>query len=191
MVPARTGRAVELAAGQRVRLVDLEGQQVADVFCFAQGDMSEFHSASHTRSHVRRTFPALGEQFVSNRRRPMLALIGDTSPAGHDMLIAACDPERYQGLGVDGWHASCEQNLHEALAEFGLKTAVVPQPINVFMRIGIGGGGELEWLPALSRSGDAVTFEALMNCVLVVSACPQDVVVINGAEPTSLAIDLL
>ena len=107
------------------------------------------------------------------------------------MLIAACDPERYRGFGVQGWHASCEQNLHEALAEFGMETPVVPQPINVFMRIAIGEDGGLTWLPALSRPGDCVTFEALMDCVLVVSACPQDMVVINGTEPTSLAIDLL
>jgi len=65
-----------------------------------------------------------------------------------------------------------------------------PQPVNVFMRIPVE-GGELRWLPAASGPGDSVTFEAVMDCVLVLSACPQDVVGINGGRPTPLAIDIL
>ncbi|WP_433172004.1 DUF1989 domain-containing protein [Actinoallomurus sp. CA-150999] len=191
VVPAREARAVRLATGDRARVIDLEGRQVGDVFCFAAEDPSEHLSAAHTRTQLGRLFPALGESFVTDRRRPILTLAGDTSPGVHDMLIAACDPARYRAHGVEGRHASCAENLHRALGEEGLRTAVVPQPINVFMRISIGGDGGLNWLPALSRPGDGVTFEAAMDCVLVVSACPQDVVGINGGnEPTALALDL-
>ncbi|WP_345360128.1 urea carboxylase-associated family protein [Actinoallomurus liliacearum] len=192
VVPARDARAVRLAAGDRVRVVDLEGRQVGDVFCFAAEDPSEALSAAHTRTQLGRLFPALWESFVTDRRRPILTLVDDTSPGVHDMLIAACDPARYQALGVEGRHASCAENLHRALGEVGLRTAVVPQPVNVFMRISIEEDGGLTWLPALSLPGDSVTFEAAMDCVLVVSACPQDVVGINGGnEPTALALDLL
>ncbi|GAA4630868.1 urea carboxylase-associated family protein [Actinoallomurus vinaceus] len=191
MIPAREARLVRLATGDRVRVVGLEGRQVGDVFCFAAEDPSEHLSAAHTRTQLGRLFPALGESFVTDRRRPILTLVGDTSPGVHDMLIAACDPARYRAHGVGGRHASCAENLHRALGEVGLRTAVVPQPVNVFMRISIEENGGLNWLPALSRPGDSVTFEAAMDCVLVVSACPQDVVGINGGnEPTALALDL-
>lgn len=191
VVPAREGRAVEVRAGQRFRIVDLEGQQVGDLFAFTRDDPCEYHSAEHTRGHVSRVFPAVGEQFVTNRRRPILRLVADDSPGHHDMLIAACDPERYRALGVSGWHASCAENLRTALGALGHTPPVVPQPINVFMNIPIADSGALSWLPAATRPGDSVTFQAEIDCVVVVSACPQDIVGINGTGPTSLAVDLL
>ena len=190
VVPPRQGRAVVLTRGQRVRLEDIDGGQVGDVFAFSADDVSEFHSASHTRAHNSRLFPLVGESFVTNRRRPILTLVADTSPGIHDMLIAACDPARYAALGATG-HASCAENLHSALAELGLTSQVVPQPINIFMRIPVAGDGGLRWLSAPTRGGEAVTFEAAMDCVLVLSACPQDLTAINGERPTALAIDLL
>ena len=89
VVPPRHGRAVALAAGQRVRVIDIEGGQVGDVFAFVSGARDEYHSAAHTRAHVNRLFPALGEPFVTNLRRPVLTLVEDTSPGHHDMLIPA------------------------------------------------------------------------------------------------------
>ncbi|GAA3204694.1 DUF1989 domain-containing protein [Nonomuraea roseoviolacea] len=190
VVPAREARAVRLAAGQRVSVVDLEGGQVGDVFAFAAEDVTEHLSAAHTRATTSRLFPAQGEPFVTDRRRPILTLVSDTSPGWHDMLIAACDPARYAGLGVTGSHPSCADNLRRALAAMGLSVAFTPQPVNVFMRIPVGENAQLSWLPAVSRPGDAITFEAAMDCVFVVSSCPQDLVGINGSEPTSLAIDV-
>jgi uncharacterized protein YcgI (DUF1989 family) len=190
VVPAGTGRAVIVRDGQCARVVDVEGGQVGDVFAFCADDPAEYLSAPHTRTHVARLFPHVGESFVTNRRRPILTLAADTSPGIHDMLIAACDPERYQALGV-GKHASCAENLRIALAGMGIETEVVPQPINVFMRIPITAQGDLTWLPAASEPGDAITFHAATDCVFVVSACPMDLNAINGHRPTALEIEVL
>jgi uncharacterized protein YcgI (DUF1989 family) len=190
-VPAREGRGVRVAAGQRFRVIDVEGGQVADTFAFRADDVSEYHSAEHTRVHVSRLFPRPGEHFVSNRRRPILLLEEDATPGIHDMLCAACDPERYTGLGVDGWHASCRENLERAMAELGVDRIEIPQPINLFMNIPVGTDGALGWEPAPTRAGDSVTLRAEMDCFVVVSACPQDIVPINDKDPTPIAIELL
>src|ERR1700730_6535409 len=190
VVPAREGRAVLVASGQRVRVVDLEGAQVGDVFAFARNDLSEHHSASHTRAQIDRLFPKVGEQFFTNRRRPILTLVEDTSAGRHDMLIAACDPERYASLGVAGWHPSCAKNPRATLAAFPADPPVVPQPINVFMRIPVDEHDDLNWLPAVSSAGDSITFRAEMDCVVVVSSCPQDITGINGGLPPSRAVDV-
>jgi uncharacterized protein YcgI (DUF1989 family) len=107
------------------------------------------------------------------------------------MLCAACDPERYVGLGVDGWHPSCEENLERAMAELGHLSIEIPQPINLFMNIPVGADGELGWEPAPTKAGDSVTLRAEMDIIVVVSACPQDIVPINGNHPTPVAIELL
>jgi uncharacterized protein YcgI (DUF1989 family) len=190
-VPAREGRGVRVAAGQRLRVIDVQGGQVADTFAFRADDVSEFHSAEHTRVHVNRLFPRPGEHFVTNHRRPILLLEEDSTPGVHDMLCAACDPERYTGLGVQGWHASCRENLKRAMAELGFDRIEVPQPINLFMNIPVGHGGALGWEPAPTRPGDFVTLRSEMDCLVVVSACPQDIVPINDKDPTPVAIELL
>jgi uncharacterized protein YcgI (DUF1989 family) len=190
-VPAREGRCVRVAAGQRFRVIDVEGGQVADTFAFRADDVSEYHSAEHTRAVVSRLFPRVGEHFVTNHRRPILRLEEDTSPGIHDMLCAACDPERYTGLGVEGWHASCQENLRRAIADLGVADVEVPQPINLFMNIPVREDGELGWEPAPTSAGDAVTLRAEMDCFVVVSACPQDIVPINAKDPSPIAIELL
>jgi uncharacterized protein YcgI (DUF1989 family) len=189
-VPAREGRGVRVAAGQSFRVIDVEGGQVADTFAFLADDITEYHSAEHTRVHVNRLFPRPGEHFVTNHRRPILLLESDDTPGIHDMLCAACDPERYTGLGVEGWHASCQENLQKAMAELGFDRIEIPQPINLFMNIPVLEGDAIGWEPAQTRAGDSVTLRAEMDCYVVVSACPQDIVVINNKAPSPVAIEL-
>ena len=190
-VPAREGVAVRVRAGQSFRVIDQEGRQCGDLFAFCADDVSEYASAEHTRVHVNRLFPRVGEHFVTNWRRPILFFAADHSPGVHDMLVAACDPTRYAGLGVQGWHASCQENLLTAMRRLGFARVEVPQPINLFTNIPLAADGRLEWRPALTRPGDSVVLRAELDCHIVLSACPQDVVAINDTHPTALAIELL
>ncbi len=191
LVPAREGRAVPVPAGGQFRVVDVEGQQVGDLFAFSALDVGEYASAEHTRVGIARLFPRVGEAFLTNRRRPILTLLAEDSPGVNDMLMAACDPERYRLLGVTGWHASCEENLRRAMADLGHASVEVPQPINLFMDVPIGPDGALSFRAAGTRPGDSVTLRAEMDAIVVLSACPQDLNPVNGPGPTSLAIDLL
>ena len=127
-VPATEGRAVTRLRSQSFRIIDVEGKQVADLFAFNADDVGEYHSAMHTRAVVSHLFPKVGEAFYTNRRRPILTLEADDTPAIHDMLIAPCDPERYQGLGVEEWHASCRENLEIAMRELGHDQSATRRP---------------------------------------------------------------
>lgn len=192
-MPARSGVAVRVRRGQQICVSDPDGAQVGDLFVFVdegRRELREHLSAAHTRGHTSRLFPEVGEEFVTQDRRPVLRLVGDDSPGHHDMLIPACDPERYRLLGAPG-HASCAANLAAALSDLGLRSDVVPQPVNVFMNIPVQAGGELRWLSAQSSPGDAVTFASLADVVVVLSACPQDLVDINSGTPTGLRLDVL
>lgn len=189
-IPAREGRAVELAAGDHLRVIDPEGGQVADLFAFVAGDLNEHLSAQHTRASRSALFPRVGEAFMTNRRRPILTLAADDSPGVHDLLIAACDPERYTELGVEGYHASCAENLALATAAIGHPVDYAPQPVNVFMNIPVAPGGTLSFEPATTRPGDSITLRAELDCMVAVSACPQDVLSINGGAPTPITLEI-
>lgn len=190
LVPAREARAVRVAAGDRFRIVDVEGQQVCDLFAFVADDVSEYASAEHTRVWIDRLFPRAGEEFVTNRRRPILLFEQDNSPGVHDMLCAACDPIRYRLLGAEE-HASCEENLKGVMAELGHDATETPQPINLFMSVRVEPDGSLTWEPAPTRAGDDVVFRARLDAIVVASACPQDLNEINNYRPSSIGIQLL
>lgn len=165
-----------------------EGPQVADLFAFALPDLNEHLSTEHTRSCLQRLAPRVGEVFFSSRRRPMLAFEEDSSPGAHDLLLSACDQARYTLLGHPAPHRNCVANMVEALAALGLKPPQIPSPVNVFEKVAIGGDGSLVIEPPLAARGDSVTLLSLMDVVLVVSACPMDIVPTNGPDLRPKAI---
>lgn len=187
-VPAGEGRAVVVRQGQYVRVVDVEGGQVGDLFAFAAADPSEFASAEHTRVAISRLFPRPGDPVLTSRRRPILVMTEDTSPGRHDMLYAACDPARYALLGAASSHRSCAGNLRQALREQGIEVAAVPQPLNIFMDVRAEADGTLSSRPASSRPGDYVAFQAAQDCLVVLSSCPMDIVPISSGGITPLEL---
>jgi uncharacterized protein YcgI (DUF1989 family) len=181
LVPARQGRAVRLARGQAIRIINTHGSQVVDTWCFNAQDMAEYLSMPHLHAKLQGIFPARGDALVTNRRRPILMMEEDTSPGRHDTVIAACDTYRYEQLGCRDYHDNCTDNLAAALAALGLRVADCPAPLNLWMNIPVAPDGRITWGEPLSKPGDYVTLRAVMDCVVVLSACPQDMIPINGA----------
>jgi uncharacterized protein len=181
-LPARSGRAVRLAAGQALRIVNTHGHQVVDTWAFRLEDLREFMSMEHTRPTLGRIAPRVGDPLHTNRRRPILVLEEDTSGT-HDALIAACDSHRYALLGCREYHDNCTDNLHAALGGIGLAAPEVPSPLNLWMNIPVRSDGRIEWGAPVSRPGDHVLLRAAMPCIVAMSACPQDILPINGGRP--------
>jgi uncharacterized protein YcgI (DUF1989 family) len=69
----------------------------------------------------------------------------------------------------------------------------VPDPLNLFMNVPVGPSANLAFEPPISRPGSYVTITARMGLTLIVSACPQDLVPVNGALqiPSDLEIEVL
>lgn len=179
-IPARGGKAVRLDRGRSVKVINTHGTQVVDTWAFNAQDATEFMSMEHMRVAIGGIFPRAGDALVTNRRRPILTLVEDTSPGIHDTLLAACDTHRYRLLGCEEGHANCTDNLHAALDEIGFAAPETPAPLNLWMNIPVGGTGAIDYLPPVSKPGDHVLLRAEMDTVVAFSACPQDKVPING-----------
>ncbi len=197
-LPARRGRAAHLKQGQSIRIVNTHGQQVVDTWAFAQGAFTagvptEFMSMEHTRATLTKLVPRVGDGLYTNRRRKILTLTADTSRGDHDTLIAACDRERYLLLGVTEYHDNCTDNLHAAMQALGLTPPECPSPLNLFMNIPWTPTGKLSFDPPTSKPGDYVTLRAELDCVVAMSACPQDILPINGVagKPTEAHFEVL
>jgi uncharacterized protein YcgI (DUF1989 family) len=190
-IPARQGRAVRLAKGQRIKLVNTHGSQVVDTWAFAAADLGEFMSMEHTRPTLLGIMPKVGTAMLSNRRRPILTLLEDSSPGIHDTLIAACDRYRYELLGHKGYHESCTENLQRAMAALGLTPPEVPCPLNMWMNIPVRSDGSLGFEPTVAKPGDHVLLRAEMDLIAVFSACPMDITPVNGLKPTNAHFQVL
>lgn len=182
-IPARKGKAAFAARGQHVRVINTHGNQVVDTWAFYRHDLEEFMSMEHSRTQTTKMFWDVGDSLVTNHRRPIVTIVKDTSPGIHDSLCAACDRYRYELLGCTTYHDNCTDNLHNAMAELGLTEPETPSPWNLFMNIPVLDGRRIDFLPTVSKPGDYIEFRAEMDCIVAFSACPQDLVPINGGNP--------
>lgn len=192
-VPARNGRAVRVARGQAIKVINTHGTQVCDFWAFSSGNINEFLSWEHARGALSRALPRVGDALVTNRRRPILTLEEDSSPGIHDTIIAACDLFRYTGLGCTEYHDNCADNMRMALQAIGVAAGEVPQPFNLWMNIPVNEDWSIEWLAPVSRPGDHVVMRAEMDLIAVMSACPQDMIPINGDDmkPVELHFEVI
>jgi uncharacterized protein YcgI (DUF1989 family) len=192
-IAGATGLAIPLKRDQAVRLVNTFGSQVVDTWALADGDTSEYLSVEHTRRMLFNLFPRQGDIFYSNRRTPMLRLEEDTAPGRHDMLFACCDKWLYKHYGCRPGHATCRDNFLSALFAAGYDSAIVPNPVNLWMNIPVHDSERLSLEPPVSRPGDHVVLRALIDVVVVFSACPMDVTPINGPDrmPKAVHVEVL
>jgi uncharacterized protein YcgI (DUF1989 family) len=105
--------------------------------------------------------------------------------------MAPCDNERYGLLGCTDYHDNCRDNMHAALAELGMFVPYTPASLNLFMNIPWTQAGGLAFEPALSKPGDYVVLRAVLDCVAVMSSCPQDILLINSQAPTEAHFEIL
>jgi uncharacterized protein YcgI (DUF1989 family) len=182
-IPARHGKALVLRAGQAVKLINTHGTQVVDFWAWKLDALDEFMSMEATRVWNQRLNPRVGDTLVTNYRNPIITIVEDTSPGVHDSFMAACDRQRYERLNVAEYHRNCFDNMIEAVRELGYE---IPHPtlasLNVFMNIAVLPDGALDTLPTVTSPGEYIIFRADMDCIVAFSACPQDIVKIQGQD---------
>lgn len=192
-IPARSGKAIHVLDGQIIKVINTHGEQVVDTWAFNAIDVAEFMSMEHSRVHFLKLRPEVGDTFVTNKRKPILTLLEDTSPGIHDTMLAACDENRYKLLGCAEYHHNCTDNLSAGMNEIGLEETETPSPLNLFMNIPWTDQGNLTLERPVSKPGDYVVLRAEMSAVLAFSACPQDLLPINGLaqQPTEAHLQVI
>jgi uncharacterized protein YcgI (DUF1989 family) len=182
------GGAIAVRAGHYVRVVDLEGVQVGDLFAVANDDHDEYLSPSVTRLHNGTLFPAVGQCFFTNRDRPVLTFTMDHSPGIHDMLYASCNGNWYGGRGMGDDHPNCRDNYFAAARAAGIDHAIQPDPVNIFQNTRPAADGTLFVAVTISKPGDYVTLRAEIDCIVVLTACSSERIVGGKSTPMRLEV---
>ncbi len=175
IIPPRSGAAFELRLGERLKVIDPQGEQVADMVAFNRDDTAEAISNGRTFDYLSKLLIGRGDPVYSNRSRVMFDILEDTV-GRHDFLLTPCSADTFRIIyGHVHPHRGCLGNLAEALAPFGIETDAIPTAFNVFMNVPIDGRtGELSVQPPLSRAGDHIVIEARMDLVIGLTACSAE-----------------
>lgn len=191
VVAGGTGWAGEVAAGSLFRIVDVEGKQVGDLVLFRAGDHTDRLSVGNTRKMANSLIITTGAELWSTTYR-RLGRIEDDTVGRHDLMASACTPYDYpirfgeRGVG----HRACLANLVRALEPWSIPEHSVPDPMNVFMNQVVHDDGATEVLEPLSGPGDRLDVRMLEDCVVALSACPQDLTPCNGWTITDLRVEI-
>lgn len=185
IVPARAPWLHHVAAGQTLRIVDLEGNQAVDFLLYSAADDAERYSAQDTVAAQGNLFLRTGTVLLSNEGRPMMT-IAASAVDYHDTIGGACSCEsntlRY-GHHTKAEHACVENFLEANLIEGRSKRDIVSN-INFFMNVPVEPDGSLGIVDGISAPGLTVDLRAEMDVVVVVSNCPQVNNPCNGFNPT-------
>lgn len=159
-------------AGQHLSVIDPEGAQVSDLVCFSATDLRERLSSGRSIDYAGTLFLTTGDVLYSNRSTPMLRIVAD-DVGRHDFTLSPCSAEMFRKLyGDQHPHHGCQGNLETALAPFGVGPDDIPIAFNVFMHVDVdGASGRIAVRPPLSRAGQGIVFEALMDLVVGMTAC--------------------
>ncbi len=172
VIPPRSGMAFNLRQGQKLKVVDVQGEQVSDFVCFNLHDKSEYLSSGRTLDYEETIFLTKGNSFYSNRSNVMFQMLEDTV-GRHDFLLAPCSAEMFKiTYGHTDPHQGCFGNLKQALSEFGIHGDDIPTCFNIFMHVAVDGTtGKLSVLPPKSKAGDFIILEAKMDLIIGMTSC--------------------
>ncbi len=170
----QTGVGFELARGQRLRIIDPQGEQVSDLIAFARADKREWLSSGRSIDYANTIYLTTGHVLYSNRSRPMFTLLED-QVGRHDFLLTPCSPETFQIIyGNHDPHPSCFGNLSKNLAPLGILPDEIPTTFNVFMNVLVAPDGELTIGPPTSKAGEYLELRAEMDLIVGVTACSAE-----------------
>jgi uncharacterized protein YcgI (DUF1989 family) len=175
IIPPRSGVAFVLKSGQRLKVIDIEGEQVSDLVCFNYNDKAEYLSSGRTIDYAETIFLTRGHQFYSNRSNVMFNIIEDTV-GRHDFLLTPCSADTFRIIyGHTSPHRGCLGNLGAVLKDYGIEPDAIPVSFNIFMNVSIDGGtGKVKVLPPKSMAGDHILLEARMDIIVGLTACSAE-----------------
>lgn len=167
LIPACSGKKIEVRQGQTITVIDVEGGQVTDFFALAKDKEGEFLSTGVTIDCNESLRLRVGGLIYSNLYHPMLEVVAD-DVGEHDLLHPCCRKEMYDFFYHNGeGHPNCLDNINGALGE---KRPIIT-PVNLFMHTKIHTDGSISVEAPLSKAGDRIVLRALMNLTLGVAAC--------------------
>lgn len=184
IVQACSGLRIDVAQGQSITVIDIEGGQVVDFFAEVTGKPNEFLSPGVTIDCNESLKLKIGSTIYTNLYSPMMEVLSD-DVGEHDLLHPCCRPEMYDFFYHNGeGHPNCLDNINYALGE----QRPIITPVNLFMHTKINSDGSISVEKPVSKAGDKIVLKALQNITLGIAACSVSESQCNSGKCSSIKI---
>ena len=184
----------EIETGQKLKLTQPEGEQVADLVSFNRDDVRELLSMLSSRAvNLSWKFTA-PHVLYSNCTRPMWQIEEDLTGenyCGGGYCSEHLNIVRYGEVGKGA--ANCQSNLEKAIAGYGMDrwNFNVDACFNVFMTVAYDANGVWEIRPPKGKPGDYMVMRALMPQIVAISNCPILFNACNNFRLKPLTLEIL
>ena len=187
VIPAQEYSGLLLDRGQTLRIVDLEGQQVADVVCFNSDDLrDEMNLANSQLANKHRELLA-GDTIYSVSFTPLMTITGYSNELCFTYGSMCSEELNRLRYGVANTR-NCRDNLAAALANWDIPGREIPNAFVPFMRVEEEADGSMEIKEPTSQPGDYYDMRAERDLVVGISNCPQELNPCNAGNPTALGV---
>lgn len=180
-IPAQRGAALRLRAGETLRIIAIQAQQVSDLALFDASDTRDSFSPGRTIDYNESLEVTVGTVLYSHRSVPLAEVAEDTVGV-HDMLLSPCSGIMFEQRGEPA-HRSCHENLYTNLAQFGLGPDDVLATLNVFMDVRVDADRKISIYPPPSKAGDRFSIRALRNLIVGITACASELTNAGSCKP--------
>ena len=184
----------EIEAGQKLKLTQPEGEQVADLISFNRDDVRELLSMLSSRAvNLSWKFTA-PHVLYSNCTRPMWQIEEDLTGenyCGGGYCSEHLNMVRYgeKGRGAP----NCQSNLEAAIRGYSMNrwNFNVDACFNIFMTVAYDANGVWEIRPPKGKPGDYMVMRALMPQIVAISNCPILFNACNNFKLKPLTLEIL
>ena len=183
LIAARGSWSREIARGQVLRLVDLEGRQAVDFLCYNARDYEDRYAAADTMKINGGIFIGKGSVIYSVNCNALFTVIEDTC-GFHDTIGGCCSAALNRKRYGKPDDPNCRDNFLRELARYGMGPRDMAANLNFFMYVPVGRDGAMDMGPGRSQPGDYLDLRADMDVLAVVSNCPQINNPVNDYNPT-------
>lgn len=190
-IPARGRLGLRADPGQRIRVVDVEGQQPLDLIAVRRDRPEERLSMAMTRDLNGRWNLSVGMVMYSTLAQPMFTVIDETVGI-HNLAGGCCN--RFANIarfGPEATGPTCFDNFVATFAEFGLgpEHVQLDMVLNGFMKWTYHDDGRRIYDRTASAAGDYIELRVEMELLIAISNCPQERGNVTGPSgPTPLRI---
>ncbi|CAI6083208.1 urea amidolyase associated protein UAAP2 [Cohnella sp. JJ-181] len=181
----------DLAPGQVLRIVDLEGNQAADTLFYDTDHPEDHYAAAATIARQGNIYLTTGSVLLAASGRELLTIVADTC-GRHDTLGGSCSAQsntvRY--AHEKAYMHNCRDTFMLQLAQRGGaygKRDLAPN-INFFMNVPVTPEGGLKFDDGVSSPGAYVELQSHGRTTALISNCPQLNNPCNAYNPTPIRV---
>jgi uncharacterized protein YcgI (DUF1989 family) len=194
VIPPAGNVSFEIETGQRMKLAQPEGEQVADLISFNREDPREILSMHTSRAVNLNWRLTASHELYSNRSGRMWTIEEDLTAenyCGGGYCSEHLNIARYGDKGRGA--PNCQANLEKAISGYGMDrwSFNVDACFNVFMTVAYDANGIWEIRPPKGKPGDYMVMRALMPQIVAISNCPILFNSCNNFKLKPLTVEIL